>query len=573
MNTLTIHPTRFRFQTALALVLAGFAGASGATTLATTLTSAGIDNVDPASLVSPQLHHYQTEGWNNLVLSQYEVSIDPGSLGNSVLQETMSQPQYIEVRANHDGEALTQDILPQVMTALGYDEFTIPDQRLASGTLPSVVTALLACHSTSSVWELNMNSIEVDLPLDSNDVIASFRDGGRVNTDLDVNDLNLEFEMQFYYPKNSSAYCNIFGTTYNIKVNVNVDGLQGEFDVQTDAVSKQTFITDIKKVELDVDSVSFDSGFLTSLTNIGISVANLFGTGCSSLTACVNDAIDAELTTNTDMQNQLKDALNDALAQTLAVDGGFNIGTADVDYSVGLEYLTSSNSLDRLTSVWDVTFDSDQADDACADALHMTAFFPANGITTDNDLEIVVPFKKITDLLYVIGKKGALCANASVPGTPLGNANLSVAPTGAFDVESVEDNVLKLSLPMAASVNVSNASGDIGAALELTVELTPACGAGLRLNVTDVAFEDVSGLIEWDVLGQHIEIDATVFVADLADDLADDIENALDDSIDVLPESFGLEDIARYVATGDIVSNGSAIALGVNVVDYDPNCN
>ena len=91
--------------------------------------------------------------------------------------------------------------------------------------------------------------------------------------------------------------------------------------------------------------------------------------------------------------------------------------------------------------------------------------------------------------------------------------------------------------------------------------------------MSDVAFEDVSGLIEWDVLGQHIEIDATAFVTDMADDLAEDIENALDDRIDVLPESFGLEDVARYVATGDIVSNGSAIALGVNVVDYDPNCN
>lgn len=565
MKTFTIHSLQFRSRVALALVLSGLAGSTGATTRG--------DHIDPATQVSPHLHQYQTEGWNNLVLTQYESSIDLGSLANSDLQETMSQPQYVEVRANHDGEALTQDILPQVMTELGYDELTIPNQRLLSGTLPSVVTALLACHSTSSVWELNMNSIDVSLPLDSNDVIASFREGGRINTDLDVDDLSLEFEMQFYYPKNSSAYCNLFGTTYNIKVDVNVDGLSGEFDVQTDAVSKQTFITDIKKVEFDVDSVSFDSGFLTTLTNIGISVANLFGTGCSSLTACVNDAIDAELTSNVELQNQIKDALNDALAHTLAVDGGFNIGTADVDYSVGLEDLTSSNSLDRLTSVWDVAFESDQADDACADDLNMTAFFPGNGITTDNDLEIVVPFKKITDLLYVIGKKGALCANASVPGTPLGNANLSVAPTGAFDVESVEDNVLKLSLPMAASVNISNASGDIGAALALTVELTPACGSGLSLNVTDVAFEDVSGLIEWDVLGQHIEIDATAFVVDLADDLADDIENTLDDRIDVLPESFGLAEVARYVATGDIVSNGSAIALGVNVVDYDPNCN
>ena len=173
----------------------------------------------------------------------------------------------------------------------------------------------------------------------------------------------------------------------------------------------------------------------------------------------------------------------------------------------------------------------------------------------------------------MIGKKGALCASAGVPGTNFGLANLSVSPAGHFDILSVDDNVLELVVPMQAEVNVLSASGDLDADLVLTAELTPACGAGLSLKVIDVAFEGVAGSLEWTVLGQTMEVDATDFVTGIANDLAVDIEAALDDEIDVLPESFGLQDVTRYVATGDIASNNSAIAVGVNVVNYDPNCN
>lgn len=559
----------FLINAARVLTLVAVASASASAFSSVSIQQTGLSR--PATL--SDINTLQTQGLNDLYLSDFEMSetVFNGTVGE--LHEVFNQPQYVEVRVNDNGSALTEDVLPQVVSELGYEDFSLADMMLESGTLPSGITTLLACHNSGSVWELNMNDIEVELPLDSDSVQAIFRDDGRLNTDLQIDRLGLEFEMQFYYPRISSWYCDLFGTTYNFRVNVNVDGASGEFDVQTDAVSQHTYVTDIKKFALDVDSVSFDSSFLTSLTNIGIGISNLFGSGCATLTQCVNNALDDQLSSNTVIQNKLKDAINDALDRSLAIEGGFNIGTAAVDYSVGLEDLVSSNTLDRLTSVWDVAFDSDQADDPCADALHMTTFFPGNGITTGNDLEIVLPFKKITDLLYVIGKKGALCASAGVPGTNYGLANLSVSPAGHFDIRSVDDNVLELVVPMQSAVNVLSASGELEADLVLTAELNPACGAGLSLAVTDVGFENVAGSLEWSVLGHEVEVDATDFVTGIANDLALDIEAALDDKIDVLPESFGLQDVARYVATGDIASNNSAIAVGVNVVNYDPNCN
>lgn len=526
-------------------------------------------------ITQADIRQLQTNTWDNHILSQYqpfEMNLDK-ILNVDDLFSFLTQPQYVEVRINDDGSALTEDVLPQVVSELGYEDFSLANQNLASGTLPSGVTLFLACHNSSAQWDLNMNNIDISLPLDNDSVLASFRDDGRINSDLEIDRLSLEFDLQFIYPDNVGGfYCNAFGSTYNFKVSVNVDGASGEFDIQTDAINQHTYVDDIKKFELDVDSVSFDSSFLTSLTNIGISVSDLFGSGCSSLTQCVNNALDEQLTNNTVIQNKLKDAMNDALERALALEGGFNIGPTKVDYSVGLEDLISNNSKDRLTSVWDVAFDSDQADDACADQLFRTNFFPGNSITTGNDLEIVLPFKKITDLLYVLGKKGALCASQSIPGTLFGRMDADVKPVGSFDVVSVDDNVLELTVPMQATADIATTSGEVTADLVLTAAITPACGSGLSLTIEDVAFESVAGEIKWTLLGQTVVLDASEFVSDMADDLARDIEAALDEDITVLPESFGLQDITRYVATGDVVSNNSAIAVGVNVVNYDPNC-
>lgn len=578
-------PTPFLTRARHVIQLVGMAGCSLALSsplafaAQASIPSLTQSNSVPGTLTSADWHHLQTSGWNNQVMSHYHTNADvadasAGSLGG--LFQQLQEEQFVEARINRNGAALTGEILPQVMDELGYEDFSIANQRLLSGTLPSAVTLALACHNSSAVWQLNMNNIDVRLPLDSRSVEALFTDTGRINTDLDLDDLSIEFELQFYYPDNVGGfYCDTLnmGTTYNFRVNVNVDGASGALDVVADAVGGKPVVNEIKAFELDVDSVTFDSSFLTSLTNLGIGISNLFGSGCSTLTQCVNNALDDELTSNTTFKNQLKDAINDAINYTLSVSGGFNVGAHQVDYVVALDDVVGSNSQDRLASLWAVDFDIDQADDPCADGLRETLFFSGAAATTGNDFEILLPFKKITDLLYVMGKKGVLCENAVVPGTPFGTAEVSVQPAGNIDVNSVAHDVVELVLPMTADVSVTSASGEISADLVIQTRVSPACGAGLELQVTDVAFENVAGVIAWTVFGQTVELDASGFVSGVADDLADDILAALDDAITLLPESFGLQDVARYVSTGDIVSNSNAMAIGLNVENYDPNCN
>ncbi|MCG8667804.1 MAG: hypothetical protein MI867_00195 [Pseudomonadales bacterium] len=501
--------------------------------------------------------------------------IDPGIITNPGLPGWFKQQHYVEARINNDAEAVTEDIVPLVADSAGLDDLDLGDIEVLSGTLPSGVTILLACHNTSARWELNLNDIEVSLPVDANTIAASIRNNGRINTDIDENSFDLEFQLQFDYPKNvGGIYCSWGGHDIDIRVNVNVSGVEGEFDVTVeDDGSSRVQIAAIEKMELEVDNVSFDSSFLTTLTNAGISVANIFGVGCSNLTDCVNMVASDMLSDNEQVEDALIDAINQALDISLTIDGGTNIGAASLDYSVSLEEVETSNSLNRLNTKWLVDFDSDNPSTDCTDNLTKKWFFPNNNLSTDDDFDVVFPFKVITDLLYTVTRQLEPCVGLI---WDLGfiEGDLEVKPDGSFDIDSVSGNELMISLPITAeATDFAFATGTIGAVAELTAEISPACGAGFEIEVTNIELADISGSILWDLGFWSAEIDAADFLADMAADVEDDLMDSFSDPIVLLPESFGLNNVDQFVSIGQIDSNSSAIVIGLNVMDTDPNCN
>lgn len=509
-------------------------------------------------------------------LSGSLITIDPGIIQDpNDWYSWVTQPQHVEARINNNAQAVTEEIVPLIADSAGLNAINIANQTIASGTLPSSVTWALACHNTSAVWHLNMNNIEVDFPIDANTIAASIRDNQRINTDINENGFELEFQMQFSYPKNvGGLYCSWGGHDINIRVNVNVDGIDGEFDIilENDG-SSRVQIADIRKFELAVDNVSFDSSFLTSLTNLGISVANLFGAGCANLTDCVNMAVSDMLSNNNDIENMLEDAINQALDISLSLEGGTNIGSANLDYAVSLETLETSNALDRLNTKWLVAFDGDNPSTDCTDNLTQKAFFPNNNLSTNDDFDVVFPFKVITNLLYTVTRQLEPCVNFIWAGMPGGDGELEVKPNGYFGIEAVSSNELTVSLPIVAeATNFAYGDGTINATAELTAEINPACGAGFEIEVTDIQIANITGAITWNLWGFEYEMDAADFLSDAVSDVEADLMSYFSDPIVLLPESFGLNNVSQFVSIGDIVSNSSAIAIGLNITDTDPNC-
>ena len=504
------------------------------------------------------------------------IELDPGVVKDpGSWLDLFNQPQYVEARINNNAQAVTEDLVPLLVSTVGLDDINIADQQLESGTLPGAVTWALACHNTSAVWRLNMNDIEVNFPVDSQTITAAFRDNKRINTDIDEVAFDMEFEMQFSYPKNVGGfYCSWGGHDINLRVNVNVQGIAGEFDVSLENQSgSRVQIDDIRKFEVEADQVSFDSGFLTSLTNMGITVAHLFGASCTTLTDCVNQAVNNTLANNNSIKNKLKDAINEALDMSLTIEGGTNVGAAGLDYSVALNSLETSNALDRLNTKWQVDFSGASPATDCTDGLSRRLFLANNNLSTDDDFDVVFPYRVITDLLYTVTRQLEPCVNFVWQGMPGGDGEMEIRPSGSFNIESVSHNELMVSLPVIAeAINFAYAEGTVRAEAQLTVNITPACGAGFELAVTDIALTNISGSITWSLFGFEYEMDAATFLTDAANDVSDDLMSHFEDPIILLPESFGLNGLDQYVSIGDVVSNSSAIAVGLNVTSTDPNC-
>jgi hypothetical protein len=500
---------------------------------------------------------------------------DPGSLN------TWSDPYAglyeddppIEVRINHDAAAVTDEVLPELSDEFGLDELELSDQTLVSDTAPSAVTFLLACHNSSAVFDVNLNDTVVRAEIDPGTVVARFDSGRRVFTDLDMPGFEVEAEIQFSWPQNVGGwYCNTFGTNYDIRANINVTGVVGELDVTFS--EDEVEIASIDDFSLDVTSVSFDSGFLTAITNIGLSAADLFaGTGCTTMTSCLNQALDDNLSDRSTIKNALKDALNEAIAQAATIEGAVDFGVADLDYTIALESVTTNDSKDRMKTKWDVDFSSNASDASCASGLTKTRYVTPADLQTGDDLDIQIPFKKITDLFYTVAKQGDFCAPFLYRGL-LGSTTVEVKPNGAFRIDVVSDARLSVTLPIEVeAANTANARAAITGELELIVDLEPACGGGFEIDPVDVNLNDLTGTMSYQLpTGVVISMSATTFINSYRANAEAAILAAISPGLTIVPSSFGFSDVSKFVSIGEVLYDSAAITIGLNILDDDPYC-
>ncbi|MFO0727965.1 MAG: hypothetical protein U1E65_29565 [Myxococcota bacterium] len=481
----------------------------------------------------------------------------------------------VEVRINHNGAAITDKLLPELAEQFGLSDLDLSDQNLVTDTPPGVVSALIACHSSSARFFIDVENVHVAAPISAGDVDLIFDSDKVVRGLLDLPRFSADLDLVFTYPRDVFGwYCDSVGSDHRIAVTVHISGASGEVDLSLEnASSGGVSVKSIDEFSLALDSVSFDSSFLTAITNLGLSVADLFGSGCGSLTSCVNQAISDNLSGRSPIKNALRDAIESGLAQAGTLEGGVNLGVAVLDYSVGLSALANNDAKDRMRLKWDVDVSSDRADASCAAGLMRSHYVAPGDLGTSNDLEILVPYKKLTDVLYTVAKQGDVCSTFSY--TSGGQTmNLVVKPNGAFRIDSVSSNTFSLSLPIAVTGTVlTNITGSMTGTMVVTAALTPVCGGGLQLATQSVQLQNMTGTLTYQPSkGTRITFDASTFIAQKKGAAERAILNALSPGLTVVPKSFGMSAVSQYVSIGHIVHDDAGITLGLNLLSTDPYC-
>src|SRR5688572_30292525 len=105
------HPSFFKW-TAHALTLSLIVGTPMAALAAVSVHQTDYNQVATQNDIT----RLQTQGLNNQYLSSFQISHTTYQGSLDELNDIFTQPQYVEVRVNDNGAALTEDLLPQVVS-------------------------------------------------------------------------------------------------------------------------------------------------------------------------------------------------------------------------------------------------------------------------------------------------------------------------------------------------------------------------------------------------------------------------------------------------------------------------
>lgn len=467
----------------------------------------------------------------------------------------------IEVRINKDGKAISEKLLPDLLAGT----LTFPDQDIAGGFLPAPgpIFALEQCHTIDGrTWDLTMKNIRVTPALDSNDIALHFAADKQVEADLDLDDFVMTFDLEFLSEHDDNWYCNIFGTDYRATTGVTVTGLTGTLAATVDVPTAGSVkLASIDELDVEAGTVTLTSDFLNAIAPYGLALYDLFGSGCG---ATINQCVDLQTKDylkDSDLKVELKKAINDALGPIAKVDTSFNVGNAKIDTTAVLTAVTTSESKDRIRSQWDVDFSTNRADASCAEGLRRASYLaPANTQTT-NDFDVLIPYKKITDLLYTVGKTGDLCAPFFWSG-----ATWEVHPAGAFRIDPVFLNSFKLSVPVEIEGQLTPfATGFVSATLELTAALEPKC-SGMVLRFTGVNFANATGSAQVTVAGQVKTLSAKTFINTYKATAEAQILALLQPPQVIAPGTFDIPGTGYAIQGGQLTWGQSEVTFGFDVV-------
>ena len=139
----------------------------------------------------------------------------------------------------------------------------------------------------------------------------------------------------------------------------------------------------------------------------------------------------------------------------------------------------------------------------------MSSFFlPTLNVPTASDLDVLIPYRKMTDLLYVIAKTGDLCAPVAWNGT-----DSQYQASGLLPNHPARREFVKATLPVRVDVLSPNVAwGFISARMEITFQLTPNCSA-ITMTATAVNIENLTGAVNYvKPNGVVVSMNVTTFV-------------------------------------------------------------
>ena len=542
---------------------------------------------------------------------------------DDVVRPVLTDP-HVEIRLNHDMEAVTETILPEIAEDFELESFSMNDIPITSGTVPNWITdTLLRCHRDYD-WQLNVKSLTVNTPVNEDTFDVRFKNGNEIELDADMDAFKVYATLEFDWPKNDTWWCDTFGTNIHFETDVTVSGLEAEFDVIVDAAANSSInIVDIDKFELELDDVAFADSFLDTLVDGAITIGETIGLlDCGDLDDCINDEIDKQLKNTGDVEDFLQNAVDSFIDNTLDIGDTVDAGEVELTYAVGLENIETSGPDDRLSTFWDVDVSSDEDAHYCAEDLTRQTYSVPTEYTTDEDVEAVIPFGVITDTMYEAGQQGVFCTDFEVEHNGV-QLSAAVKPHGAVTVESgaesqwtavfsgVDTNrsastipggitstptepislpdseSLIFTIPMAVDVTGGGDTGSLGTIggvpgaiefdlpynfdaevtgdLVVTTRLSSSETDGLELLFESIDVRNLDTTVSVDVGPVSVDVDSA--------DLSEWIEEALDEQLDrdlpvlqLLPHVIDLDATGKYeLQLNEVESDGYSIAVGFSI--------
>lgn len=495
-----------------------------------------------------------------------EATLEPSDEINSAAnhyENLFDTDPRVELRINKDGSALSEKLIPDL--AWKNQTLVLPDTQLAFGWLPGLGPgfALQQCHTIDGrTWALTMKNVRVTPAVKSNDVLLHFATDKTVDVDVDLDDLVMTFDLEFFSAHDDNWYCNIFGSDYRASTGVTVQGMSGTMSATLGVPTAGSVkIDSITNFTAEVGTVTLTSDFLNTVAPWGLALYDLFGSGCgATINACV-DLKAKEYLKDSTLKTDLKQAINDVLGPVAKVDTVQNLGLAAVDFTAALTAVTTSESKDRIRSQWDVDFSTNRPDGACAAGLAHASYFGTTNTQTTNDVDILIPYRKITDLMYTVGKTGDLCAPFLASG-----ATFEVHPVGAFRLAPSFLNSFTLSLPVQIEGQLSAfASGSVSATLELTAVLEPRC-SGMVLRFTGVNFANPTGTATVTIGGLTKTLSAKTFIANHKAAVEARILAFLQPPQVVAPGTFAIPGTGYALQYGQLLWGTNEVTFGFDVV-------
>jgi hypothetical protein len=477
-----------------------------------------------------------------------------------------------EIRINNDAASLTQKLIPNLIwptLSVGLGSY-----QVATGFLPDLGPITLAfsqCHVTprGNMWYVSFNNIVITPAVTPTSVALHFAKGKKIEINLDLPDLALGFELEFVAPHDDNFYCNSVGSQYRSVTTVRIVGLTGAMTAAVDAsVGGKVGIASVTGLDVTLGTISTSPSFLAYILDRNVTLHAIFGKDCgTTLNACVDYKLKKYFASGEaiDLKVKIRDALTTVLQKLPAIEGAANLGNARVDYAVSLQEVTTADTKARLRTVWDVDFSSNTPNGPCAIGLtRKTSWFPVNNRLTASDMDVLIPYAKIEELLYRVAKTDSLCAPFLWNGQ-----TVQVKPVGHFTVTPQLLNQVKLSIPVQITV-VAPTGGSTGtyitAILELFFLIQPNC-ANITLTATNVNFANVNGTISYtSSSGTTYILPATAFINSSKRPTELNILAALQPPLVLTPGTFGLTGLGHYLSYGPIYWGTSEVTFGVEIL-------